>query len=77
MVLRGKPVGEQGAADRWTAFHRGEGPGGAIPRGPFPFLGRLPGPPLCFSLTLCLRFCALHALPYVYASPLVRYGYNR
>jgi hypothetical protein len=20
MVLRGKPVGEQGAADRWTAF---------------------------------------------------------
>ena len=37
MVLRGKPVGEQGAADRWTAFHRGEGPGGEIPRGPFPF----------------------------------------
>ena len=40
MVLRGKPVGEQGAADRWTAFHRGEGPGGAIPRGPFPFRSR-------------------------------------
>ena len=41
MVLRGKPVGEQGAADRWTAFQRGEGPGGAIPRGPFPFRGAL------------------------------------
>ena len=26
MVLRGKPVGEQGAADRWTAFRSGRPP---------------------------------------------------
>ena len=31
MVLRGKPVGEQGAADRWTAlpYRCGAGPSGA------------------------------------------------
>ena len=39
MVLRGKPVGEQGAADRWTAFatRTREGPRGR-PRGPSSFL---------------------------------------
>ena len=34
MVLRGKPVGEQGAADRWTALRRRGGPRGMFPRGP-------------------------------------------
>ena len=37
MVLRGKPVGEQGAADRWTALRRRGGPRGMFPRGPPPF----------------------------------------
>ena len=32
MVLRGKPVGEQGAADRWTALSRRGGAGPAGPR---------------------------------------------
>ena len=51
MVLRGQPVGEQGAADRWTAldpYPGGVGRGGAAgdpPAAP-PFfrLGALPGP---------------------------------
>ena len=39
MVLRGKPVGEQGAADRWTALSRrcGAGPSGAPLLFSFPF----------------------------------------
>ena len=43
MVLRGQPVGEQGAADRWTALDPHlAGPGAGAPRGcpaapPFPF----------------------------------------
>ena len=46
MVLRGKPVGEQGAADRWTAFpHAGAGPRGSIS----------PGAPPLFALTGRLR----------------------
>lgn len=32
MVLRGKPVGEQGAADRWTALSRRCGAGPSGPR---------------------------------------------
>ncbi len=48
MVLRGQPVGEQGAADRWTAldpYAAGSGAGGAAgdPRGA-PFF-----PPVSFS----------------------------
>ena len=49
MVLRGQPVGEQGAADRWTAldpFRAGRGgAAGASPRGaPFPLPYELEGP---------------------------------
>ena len=40
MVLRGKPVGEQGAADRWTALRRRGGPRGMFPRGPPLFMYR-------------------------------------
>lgn len=36
MVLRGQPVGEQGAADRWTALDpHPAGSGAGAPRGPF------------------------------------------
>ena len=52
MVLRGKPVGEQGAADRWTAlaFFHGARAGGLRP----PFFNRLfqggaPAPPFFIS----------------------------
>ena len=47
MVLRGKPVGEQGAADRWTALSRrcGAGPSGA---------------PLLFSFPVRLVFFIYH-----------------
>ena len=54
MVLRGQPVGEQGAADRWTAldpYAAGSGAGGAAgaspPRRPLPFSPYRPaeGPP--------------------------------
>ena len=44
MVLRGQPVGEQGAADRWTALDPFQGSGAGAPRGdplrgaPFLFL---------------------------------------
>ena len=41
MVLRGEPVGEQGAADRWTAPGR---PTEALKRGPPGPLSRIPGP---------------------------------
>ena len=48
MVLRGQPVGEQGAADRWTALdpHRA-GSGSGAPRGhprgaPFFYAGESP-----------------------------------
>ena len=58
MVLRGQPVGEQGAADRWTALDPYiAGSGAGAPRGhplrgaPFPFLPPYgsAGPPGPFS----------------------------
>ena len=58
MVLRGQPVGEQGAADRWTAldpYIAGSGAGAprGIPRGaPLPFspYRSAEGPPGPFSM---------------------------
>ena len=47
MVLRGKPVGEQGAADRWTAlpYRCGAGPPGAPLLFCLPGAAAAPGPP--------------------------------
>ena len=48
MVLRGQPVGEQGAADRWTALDPHQaGSGAGAPRGVSP--GRPP------SLSICVH----------------------
>ena len=44
MVLRGKPVGEQGAADRWTALSRRCGAGPSGPRFFFSGAAAAPGP---------------------------------
>lgn len=51
MVLRGQPVGEQGAADRWTALDPHlAGSGAGAPRGIPP-----PRRPLFLSLPICVR----------------------
>lgn len=49
MVLRGKPVGEQGAADRWTALSRRCGAGPSGPRS-FPLFRH---PFLISKLSIC------------------------
>ena len=51
MVLRGQPVGEQGAADRWTALDPHlAGSGAGAPRGTSPRR-----PLLSFSFSICVR----------------------
>ena len=67
MVLRGQPVGEQGAADRWTAldpYAAGSGAGAprGIPRGaPLPFspYRSAEGPPGPFSVPASCLVCRL------------------
>ena len=58
MVLRGKPVGEQGAADRWTALSRRCGAGPSGPRS-FP-LFRCGGRPGAVGSRGCFRWVMGH-----------------
>ena len=64
MVLRGQPVGEQGAADRWTALDPyPAGSGAGAPRGAGPLRGApFPLPYECAGPSWAFFHAAVHLL---------------